>query len=219
MNKFVFLGPPGVGKGTLAEVFLKNLHLEHISTGDILRAEIASNSKIGVEAQKYIKDGNLVPDEIVTKMISKKLSREQIQTNGFILDGFPRNVNQAKLLNKELTKLNLKLDAVISLEAQDQLLIERLTARRICPQCKAVYNVIFQKPKQENICDKCNTKLYQRADDNTTTAQNRLKIYKEQTKPLIEYYNNLGILIPVDGSKEKIQIFKEMTQTDGILAN
>lgn len=203
-KNIVLLGPPGAGKGTLSEILLRDEKLAHVSTGDIFRSEIGKGSDLGKLAKSYIDAGKLVPDEVVADMVAAKLLSAEC-ADGFLLDGFPRTINQAGLLENALTKAGKKLDAVILFDAPEELLIQRLTARLTCRKCGASYNKIFSKPKQEGVCDSCGGELYQRSDDSLETAKNRLSVYKEQTFPLIEYYTEKSLLSKIDSSLPKAE--------------
>lgn len=203
-KNIVLLGPPGAGKGTLSEILLRDENLAHVSTGDIFRAEIGKGSEIGKLAKSYIDAGKLVPDEVVADMVAGKLISEEC-ANGFLLDGFPRTIKQAELLEAALAKAGKKLDAVVLFDAPEELLIQRLTARLTCRKCGASYNRIFSRPKREGVCDSCGGELYQRTDDSLETAKNRLSVYKEQTFPLIEYYTGKSLLSKIDSSLPKAE--------------
>ena len=202
-KNIVLLGPPGAGKGTLSEILLRDEKLAHVSTGDIFRSEIGKGSDLGKLAKSYIDAGKLVPDEVVADMVAAKLLSAEC-ADGFLLDGFPRTINQAGLLENALAKAGKKLDAVILFDAPEELL-QRLTARLTCRKCGASYNKIFSKPKQEGVCDSCGGELYQRSDDSLETAKNRLSVYKEQTFPLIEYYTKKSLLSKIDSSLPKAE--------------
>ena len=201
-KNLVFLGPPGAGKGTLSAPLMEEEKLAHISTGDILRAEIAAGTELGKSAKSFMDAGKLVPDEVVAGMVGKKLGSPEC-AGGFILDGFPRTVAQADLLEEVMKKMNLTLDAVILFDAPEELLLQRLTARLMCRKCNTGFNKIFCPPKVEGICDKCGGELYQRSDDSMETAKNRLSVYREQTAPLIRYYKEKGLLATIDSSLPK----------------
>lgn len=192
-KNLVFLGPPGAGKGTLSDPLMKAENLAHISTGDILRAEIKNGTELGKSAKSYMDAGKLVPDEIVAGMVGKRLAAEDCK-GGFILDGFPRTVPQAELLEKALKELGTKLDCVVCFNVPDEELLQRLTARMNCRGCDEIYNKVFKKPKVEGICDKCGSPLYQRPDDSLETAKSRLAVFHKQTQPLIDYYTRRGLI-------------------------
>jgi adenylate kinase len=203
----VFLGPPGAGKGTQAKILIERYGIPQISTGDMLREHRAKGTELGKKAQEYMDKGQLVPDEIILGMVKKRLSQPDCQ-KGFILDGFPRTVAQAEALDKLLSEMGKKLDFALALIVPDDLLVERLTGRRTCKICGMMYHIKYKPPKVEGKCDVCGGELYQRPDDNEETVRNRLKVYHEQTAPLIEYYKNKGILREIDGSKS----IEEITQ-------
>ncbi len=203
----VFLGPPGAGKGTQAKILIERCGIPQISTGDMLREHRAKGTELGKKAQEYMDKGQLVPDEIILGMVKERLSQPDCQ-KGFILDGFPRTVAQAEALDKLLSEMGKKLDFALALIVPDDLLVERLTGRRTCKNCGMMYHIKYKPPKVEGKCDVCGGELYQRPDDNEETVRNRLKVYHEQTAPLIEYYKKKGILREIDGSKS----IEEITQ-------
>jgi adenylate kinase len=203
----VFFGPPGAGKGTQAKILIERYGIPQISTGDMLREHRAKGTELGKKAQEYMDKGQLVPDEIILGMVKERLSQPDCQ-KGFILDGFPRTVAQAEALDKLLSEMGKKLDFALALIVPDELLVERLTGRRTCKNCGMMYHIKYKPPKVEGKCDVCGGELYQRPDDNEETVRNRLKVYHEQTAPLIEYYKNKGILREIDGSKS----IEEITQ-------
>ena len=190
----VLLGSPGIGKGTAATKLSKKLGIAHISTGDMLRENVAQKTKLGVEAKSYMDKGLLVPDSLVIEMMKKCLQKKDCK-NGFILDGFPRTINQAEEIGKEI-----KIDKVINIQASDEIIIDRLSKRKVCGKCGFVYHLIYIKPKKEGVCDKCGGKLYQRKDEKPEAITERLKVYRNETEPLIDYYKEKGILADVDGS-------------------
>lgn len=203
-RNLVFLGPPGAGKGTLSEPLMKAEKLVHISTGDILRAEIRNGTELGKSAKSYMESGQLVPDEIVADMVAARLGAGDCR-NGFILDGFPRTVVQAELLEKAMAASGMKLHAAVLFDAPEDLLLRRLTARLLCRSCGKGYNRLFMKPRKEGVCDDCGGELYQRPDDSLSTARNRLKVYREQTAPVIDFYRERGLLLEIDSSLPKEQ--------------
>ena len=192
-KNLVFLGAPGAGKGTAANALTEQEPLVHISTGDILRAEIKNGTELGKSAATIMGKGQLVPDEIVAGMVKSRLKEPDCE-KGFILDGFPRTIKQAELLAEALQELGKELDSVIYFDIKDDILIKRLTARVSCKQCGRIYNKLFLPPKQENTCDDCGIELFQRADDTIKTVTERLKVFYESTQPLIDYYNSEGLL-------------------------
>lgn len=204
----ILLGPPGAGKGTQAKKIADNYSLPHISTGDMLRENITSKTKLGMKAKSYMDRGELVPDNLLITIIKDRLSKPDC-IGGFLLDGYPRTVPQADALQMILTESNKKLDAVLNIQVDDEELIKRLSGRRMC-SCGASYHMIFNPPENDEICDVCKGKLYQRDDDRPDAIKNRLIVYKKQTRPLIEYYNDKGILRAIDGVKDISQIFEEI---------
>lgn len=190
----IMLGAQGTGKGTVAGLISKETNYPQISTGDIFRQNIKEKTDLGIEADKYISKGNLVPDEITVPMVTNRLSDKDAE-NGAILDGFPRTIKQAKKLDEILAKGGKKVDLVINLTTPEEELIDRMITRRVCPKCKSTFNTKLCPPKVEGICDNCGEKLVQRDDDSNPEAiQRRLAIYKEKTSPLVEHYNKLGVL-------------------------
>ncbi len=204
----VLLGPPGSGKGTQAKKLEKELGYKQISTGDLLREAVREGSPIGKMAEKYMKEGALVPDEVIVKLVEEAL----LQTQKFTLDGFPRNTNQAKMLEGLLESKGAVLQHVILLVVADDEIVKRLLARRVCPVCGRVYNLITSPPKNDTICDDCGVELVKRQDDNEVTIRNRLKVYREETAPLINYYRSKGILKEVDASRQPEAIFSDIVE-------
>lgn len=200
MNLLI-MGPPGAGKGTQAEVLVKELQITHISTGDMFRAAIKEGTEMGLKAKEYMDAGKLVPDEVVVGMVKERLAKPDCQ-KGFLLDGFPRTIPQADSLSATLNQLGIKLDGVINVEVPRENLLERLTGRRICRSCGASFHVVFNSPKVEGKCDACGGELYQRDDDNAATVGNRLDVYEAQTQPLIDYYATSGVLMNINGDQE-----------------
>ena len=207
--RLILLGPPGAGKGTQASAIVKRYNIPHISTGDIFRLNIKENTPLGKEVKSYLDDGILVPDELVVDIVKDRLKKSDC-ANGFILDGYPRTINQAEVLDKELAKMGIKLDAVINIFLDVQLLIERAVGRRLCKNCGATYHIKFHPPKQDGICDICGGELYQRDDDKEETVKKRIEVYLTQTKPLIEYYKDKDILVNIDGAQSIEDTFKEI---------
>lgn len=189
----VLLGPPGCGKGTQAQKLMDVLHLPQISTGDILRKALKDGTPLGLEAKKYMEAGQLVPDELVVNIMKERIKSPDCR-DGFVLDGFPRSIPQAEALDEMLKEMNKRIDVAINFEVPEEELILRISGRRSCPKCGAMFHIKFSPPKVEGICDRCGEKLYQRADDNEDTVRNRLKVYNSQTAPLIDYYNRRGVL-------------------------
>lgn len=208
MNLLI-MGPPGAGKGTQAEVLVKELNISHISTGDMFRAAIKEGTEMGKKAKEYMDKGALVPDEVVIGMVKDRLSQADCK-QGFLLDGFPRTVEQASALDATLQDLGIKLDAVINIEVPLDKLMARLTGRRVCKNCGASYHVIFNPPQAEGACNSCSGELYQRSDDNEESVGTRLNAYIEKTKPLIDYYDAKGILKNINGDQEISVVLAEI---------
>lgn len=207
--RLVLLGPPGVGKGTQASAIVGKYNIPHISTGDIFRANIKEGTELGIEAKSYMDKGLLVPDELVVSIVKDRLIKEDC-SEGFLLDGFPRTLDQADALDKELSKMGIKLNKVVNIDAEKEVLIERAIGRRICKSCGATYHVKFNPAKVENICDIDEGELLQRDDDIEETVTTRIGVYNEQTQPLIDYYQRKGIILNVDGTRPINDIFKEI---------
>jgi len=199
----IFLGAPGVGKGTYTSRVKDKYQIPHISTGDIFRENIKNSTELGKQAKNYIDKGQLVPDEITINMVKDRLSKNDIK-NGYILDGFPRTIEQAEALS-EFSKV----DVVINFVAKDSVIIQRLSGRRICKKCQAIFHITNIKPKVDGVCDKCNGELYQRDDDKPKAIKHRLQVYEKQTTPLIDYYKEKGLLIQVDANSEDINMIVE----------
>jgi len=213
--KLVLLGPPGAGKGTQAKRLEDALGIIQLSTGDMLRAEVSSGSDIGREADAIMKAGKLVPDALIVGMIGERISKDDCR-NGFILDGFPRTVPQAEALDAMLTERNLRIDRVISIDVNDEAMVERITGRFTCAKCGAGYHDSFQKPKVDGVCDACGgTEFTRRADDNAETVRSRLHAYREQTEPIIAYYANTGVLKSIDGMAPIDDVTEQMKRAVG----
>lgn len=208
----ILLGPPGAGKGTQAKMMIEKYQIPQISTGDMLRAALKERTPLGLKAKEYMDKGALVPDEVVIGLIQERL-KEPDCANGYILDGFPRTVAQAEALDKVLAGLGSKIDHVISIEVDKSDLLKRLTGRRTCRQCGAMYHVIFTPSLNQGICDKCQGELYQRDDDNEDTVRNRLEVYDAQTFPLIQYYTQKGLVRKIEGVGSIQQIFENIVKT------
>ena len=205
-KNLVFLGPPGAGKGTQAKKLAKDLGLVHISTGDILREAVKNGTPLGRKAKEFMDRGELVPDDLIIALIEEVMPSE----GGVIFDGFPRTTAQAKALDEMLSRKGMKLDAVILFDVPDEVVVERLSGRRVCPGCGAVYHIKFNPPKEDEICDRCGTKLVQREDDREEVVRNRLEVYRKQTAPLVEYYEGKGILIRLDASRDIEEVYREL---------
>lgn len=210
--RIVLLGPPGVGKGTQASNIVKKYNIPHISTGDIFRENIKNNTELGQTAKGYMDKGLLVPDELVVDIVKDRLLKDDCK-EGFLLDGFPRTVEQAEALDAELSDMNIGLDKVINIEADDQILVERVTGRRICKECGATYHIINNPPKVDGICDIDEGTLFQRDDDKVETVQTRIGVYMDQTQPLIKYYTDKNIILDIDGTKSIEDIFETIVDS------
>ena len=209
----IMLGAPGTGKGTVAGILMQKLEIPQVSTGDIFRKHIKEKTELGKIAESYISKGALVPDDITVNIIKDRLKDKDVE-NGIILDGFPRTVKQAEELDKMLKQEGKKVDLVINLTTPEEEIIERIVNRRVCSnqECKTIYNIVLNPPKQEGICDKCGSKLIIRKDDNEETVRERLKNYFEQTAPLVDYYTNKGNLITEIVSKSVNKLGKDVAE-------
>lgn len=203
------MGLPGAGKGTQAEKLQEKYQIPHISTGDMFRLAIKEGTELGIEAKKYMDEGALVPDEVTNGIVEERLSKPDCDT-GFLLDGFPRTIPQAEALQTITTKLDRHLDYVIHVEVPEDKLVARLTGRRVCPKCGATYHTINNPPKKEGICDNDGTALAQRDDDKVDTVKKRLAVNIEQTKPLLDYYEDQGILITVNGDQTIEKVYQDI---------
>ena len=208
--RIIFLGPPGSGKGTQAQLIVKDFDIQQLSTGDLLRANRRQETELGLEAQIFMDAGDLVPDMLVLDMVKSEFTKPELD-QGYILDGFPRTCPQAEGLDKLLTSLDQKLDHVLVLEVPDDELIRRLTARRSCSECGHIYNLVFNPPKTEGICDHDGAALIHRSDDTEKTVQNRLRVYQAQTKPLISHYDKQGLIRHIDGTGNVQDIYQRIT--------
>ncbi len=214
----VFTGAPGCGKGTQARLLKERVAIPHLSTGEMLRAEAAKGTPLGLEIKALIDDGNLVPDEMIIKMLSARIDEEDCK-NGFILDGFPRTLPQAEVLDEMLAKKGIKLDAVIEIQVPDEIIMERILGRYACMACGQGYHDKFQKPKIYGVCDNCGgTDFYRRIDDNRETVQNRLVNYRALTYPTIPYFEKKGLLRTVDGTGTIEAVAKKIDAILGIAA-
>lgn len=204
--KIIMLGAPGAGKGTQAKMIAEKYSIPHVSTGDIFRANISQGTELGKEAKKYMDQGLLVPDELTVKILLDRVAQEDCK-NGYVLDGFPRTIPQAEVLDKALTELGDKVDYAINVDVPDENIITRMSGRRACLKCGATYHVKYNPPKTEDVCDVCGDKLVLRDDDQPETVKKRLNVYHEQTQPLIEYYSKKDILKEVDGTVDMKDVF------------
>ena len=207
----ILLGPPGAGKGTQAQRIVERYHIPQISTGDILRAAVKDGTPLGTKAKGFMDRGQLVPDEIIIGTIAERLKTKDCDP-GFILDGFPRTIPQAEALQSILTKVGKRIDHVINIEVPSEELVRRLTGRRTCKNCGAMFHLLFQPPKKQETCDRCGGLLYQRADDNEETIRTRLKEYEKQTAPLIQYYRGEEKLRSIQGVGGPDQIFDQIAR-------
>lgn len=208
------LGAPGAGKGTQASVLSQKYFIPHISTGDIFRANIKEGTELGKKAKGYIDKGLLVPDELVVDIVADRLQKEDCN-DGYVLDGFPRTIPQAEALDTVLETKGTSIDYVISVEVADEIIVDRMSGRRVCPKCGEPYHHEFKIPAVDNVCDRCGETLIQREDDQPATVLKRLKVYHEQTQPLIDYYSKKGILVKVDGTKDVKGVTAEIVASLG----
>ncbi len=201
MSQFnlILLGPPGAGKGTQASRIVAEYGIPHVSTGDILRNAVKNQTQMGLEAKRYMDAGELVPDSVVIGIVKDRL-QESDTAKGFLMDGFPRTIPQAEALDEALAALDRDVTKVLAILVEEEELILRLTGRRICRECQAPFHVEYNQPAKEGVCDRCGGELYQRDDDSEATVRNRLEVYRNQTEPLIDYYNAQGLVARVDGT-------------------
>lgn len=210
MINLILLGLPGAGKGTASESIVDKYHLTHISTGDMFREAMANKTPVGLEAKSFIDKGNLVPDEVTAKLVEERLGKPDIK-EGFILDGFPRTTVQAELLDQITKRLEKPLTSVISLEVDQKILVERLSARFMCKNCGATYNKLSKMPKVEGTCDRCGShEFYQREDDKPEVVKNRLEVNEKMNTPLKEYYKKQGLLTVINGQRSPEEVFKDI---------
>ena len=212
--KIVMLGAPGAGKGTQAKMIAEKYMIPHISTGDIFRANIKNGTELGKQAKEYMDKGQLVPDELTVKILLDRVAQEDCK-NGYVLDGFPRTIPQAEVLDKALTELGDHIDYAIDVNVPDENIIKRMSGRRACLTCGATYHIEHVPPKKEGICDACGNELVLRDDDKPETVKNRLDVYHEQTQPLIDYYTEKNILKTVDGTVDMMDVFGAITSILG----
>jgi adenylate kinase len=201
----ILFGPPGAGKGTQAERLRSDFQLAFISTGDMLRANVKEGTALGKEAQKYMDAGELVPDEVIVKMAAERLQQDDA-LDGFILDGFPRTIEQAKALDRQLSELGRRITAALLVDVPDDEVVKRLSGRRVCVKTGHNYHIDFDPPKREGICDQDGSRLMQRDDDKPEVIRNRLQVYHDQTEPLIEYYDDQGLMRRIDGTRSPAEV-------------
>ena len=208
--KIIMLGAPGAGKGTQAKQIAEKYKIPHVSTGDIFRANIKNGTELGMEAKKYMDAGALVPDELTVKILLDRVSQPDCE-NGYVLDGFPRTIPQAEVLDEALAKRGESIDYAIDVDVPDEAIVKRMSGRRACVTCGATYHIVNIPPKKEGICDQCGSELILRPDDEPATVQKRLDVYHEQTQPLVDFYQKKGVLNTVDGTKSMEEIFADIT--------
>lgn len=210
----IMLGAPGTGKGTVAGILEEKIGIKQVSTGDIFRKNMQEGTELGKLAEKYISNGQLVPDDVTIKIVEDRLKQKDVE-KGIILDGFPRTIEQAEALDKILGEAGKKVDMVLNLITPEEEIVERIVNRRVCsnPECKTIFNLVMNPPKQEGICDKCGSKLVQRKDDNEETIKTRIHTYMEQTSPLVEYYKNKGILRTEEVSQRINRLGKDVAES------
>lgn len=209
--KIIMLGAPGAGKGTQAKMIADKYSVPHISTGDIFRANIKNGTELGMEAKKYMDQGLLVPDELTVKILLDRVAAEDCK-NGYVLDGFPRTIPQAEVLDHALTELGDRIDYAINVDVPDENIVKRMSGRRACLACGATYHIEHVPPKAEGVCDRCQKELVLRDDDKAETVLNRLKVYHDQTQPLIDFYTTKGILKTVDGTQPMEKVFSAIVE-------
>ena len=213
--KIIMLGAPGAGKGTQAKLIADQYQIPHISTGDIFRANIKNGTELGKKAKTYMDQGLLVPDELVVDLVVDRVAQDDC-VNGYVLDGFPRTIPQAKALDEALIKKGTGIDYALNVDVPDENIIRRMSGRRACVNCGATYHIVHIPTKVEGICDRCGSELILRDDDKPETVQKRLDVYHEQTQPLIDYYSKAGILISVDGTKDMMDVFADIEKILGV---
>lgn len=210
--RLILLGPPGAGKGTQASSIVAEYGITHISTGDIFRHNIKNETELGKKVKSYLDKGQLVPDELTIDLVWDRLSKDDCK-KGFLLDGFPRTINQAEALQKGLEERGLKLDKVINIDVDKNILVKRLSGRRVCKNCGETYHVDNKPSEKEGVCDKCSGEVIQRADDNEKTVLDRIEVYESQTFPLIDFYKNLGLILTVDGTLSIEDVFSQIKES------
>lgn len=214
-KKLLIMGPPGAGKGTQASNIVEKYGVCHISTGDMFRAAIKQGTEMGKLAQSFMEKGELVPDSVTVGIVRDRLAEDDCKNKGFLLDGFPRNLDQAHELDKIMTDLGYNLDGVIDVSVDNDILISRIVGRRICKKCGATFHVEFNKPKKDGICDNCGEPLVTRKDDTRETAENRLNVYASQTQPLLDFYKGRNLLISINGDQAVSKVFDDIVSQLG----
>lgn len=210
--RLILLGPPGAGKGTQASSIVAEYGITHISTGDIFRHNIKNETELGKKVKSYLDKGQLVPDELTIDLVWDRLSKDDCK-KGFLLDGFPRTINQAEALQKGLEERGLKLDNVINIDVDKNILVKRLSGRRVCKNCGETYHIDNKPTLKDGVCDKCSGEVIQRADDNEKTVLDRIEVYEKQTFPLIDFYKNLGLILTVDGTLSIEDVFSQIKES------
>lgn len=210
--RLILLGPPGAGKGTQASSIVAEYGITHISTGDIFRHNIKNETELGKKVKSYLDKGQLVPDELNIDLVWDRLSKDDCK-KGFLLDGFPRTINQAEALQKGLEERGLKLDKVINIDVDKNILVKRLSGRRVCKNCGETYHIDNKPTLKDGVCDKCSGEVIQRADDNEKTVLDRIEVYEKQTFPLIDFYKNLGLILTVDGTLSIEDVFSQIKES------
>lgn len=210
--RLILLGPPGAGKGTQASSIVAEYGITHISTGDIFRHNIKNETELGKKVKSYLDKGQLVPDELTIDLVWDRLSKDDCK-KGFLLDGFPRTINQAEALQKGLEERGLKLDKVINIDVDKNILVKRLSGRRVCKNCGETYHIDNKPTLKDGVCDKCSGEVIQRADDNEKTVLDRIEVYEKQTFPLIDFYKNLGLILTVDGNLSIEDVFSQIKES------
>lgn len=209
--RIIMMGPPGAGKGSQAKIIAKEYSIPHISTGDMFRSALKNETPMGLKAKEFMDKGELVPDSVVNGLVEERISQDDCK-NGYVLDGYPRTINQADALSDILEDKQQEIDVVISIDTSDETVIKRLTGRRVCVSCGAIYHVDNNPPEEQGVCDLCEGEVVQREDDKEETVRNRLEVYKKQTKPLIEYYEKKDLLVEVDGEQELSDVFADIKE-------
>ena len=205
----LIMGPAGAGKGTMSDLILKEYNIAHISTGDMLRENVRNSTALGLEAQSYMNQGKLVPDDLINAMVEDRIQQPDC-ANGYLLDGFPRTLVQAEVFDKIAEKIGKEVDAVIDLQVKFEILEERITGRRICPKCRAIYHIHNHPSKVEGVCDVCGSELQQRKDDTVEQLKVRMEAYESSTKPVIDYYDQKGVVTHIDAAQAPEKVFEDI---------